>query len=93
VVFSGSIDGAMRAFDAQSGKVIWEFNTNREFQTVNGVRANGGAIDGPGAVVVNGMDGILAMRRYVVSGFSRTTPVRNVLVFRILYSVRYRHGR
>jgi polyvinyl alcohol dehydrogenase (cytochrome) len=55
VVFSGSIDGAMRAFDAESGKMIWEFNTNRDFQTVNGVKASGGAIDGPGAVVVNGM--------------------------------------
>jgi polyvinyl alcohol dehydrogenase (cytochrome) len=55
VVFSGSIDGAMRAFDSESGKMIWEFNTNRDFQTVNGVKASGGAIDGPGAVVVNGM--------------------------------------
>jgi polyvinyl alcohol dehydrogenase (cytochrome) len=55
VIFSGSSDGAMRAFAADSGKVIWEFDTNRDFATVNGVRARGGSIDGPGAVVVNGM--------------------------------------
>ena len=55
VIFSGSTDGAMRAFAADSGKVIWEFDTNRSFQTVNGVAASGGSIDGPGAVVVNGM--------------------------------------
>jgi polyvinyl alcohol dehydrogenase (cytochrome) len=27
----------------------------REFATVNGVKAHGGSIDGPGAVVVKGM--------------------------------------
>jgi polyvinyl alcohol dehydrogenase (cytochrome) len=27
----------------------------REYQTVNGVKAKGGAIDGPGAIVANGM--------------------------------------
>ena len=55
VVFSGSSDGAMRAFAADSGKVIWEFNTNREFQTVNGIKASGGSIDAAGPIVVNGM--------------------------------------
>ena len=28
---------------------------NREYDTVNGLKAKGGAIDGPGAIVVNGM--------------------------------------
>jgi polyvinyl alcohol dehydrogenase (cytochrome) len=55
VVFSGSLDGHLRAYSAQDGKVIWAFDTVREYQTVNGVKASGGAIDGPGAVVVNGM--------------------------------------
>jgi polyvinyl alcohol dehydrogenase (cytochrome) len=35
--------------------VIWDFDTMREFATVNGVRATGGAIDGPGVVVANGL--------------------------------------
>jgi polyvinyl alcohol dehydrogenase (cytochrome) len=55
VIFSGANDGAMRAFAADSGKVIWEFDTNREFQTVNGVKGSGGSIDVSGAVIVNGM--------------------------------------
>ena len=54
-VFSGSIDGHMRAFSAEDGKVLWDFDTAREFVTVNGVKAHGGSIDGPGPVVVNGM--------------------------------------
>jgi len=55
VVFSGASDGGMRAFDSATGKIVWEFNTNREFPTVNGVKASGGSIDGAGPVVVNGM--------------------------------------
>lgn len=54
-VFSGSIDGHMRAFSAEDGKVLWDFDTAREFVTVNGVKAHGGSIDGPGPVVVKGM--------------------------------------
>jgi polyvinyl alcohol dehydrogenase (cytochrome) len=55
VVFSGSMDGHMRAFASEDGKVLWDFDTRREFATVNGVAAKGGAIDGPGPVIVNGM--------------------------------------
>lgn len=54
-VFSGSADGGMRVYDADTGKVIWLFNANREFDTVNGVPANGASFDGPGPVVVDGM--------------------------------------
>jgi polyvinyl alcohol dehydrogenase (cytochrome) len=55
VVFSGSADGAMRAYDSASGKVIWTFDTNRDFTAVNGVAAHGGSIDGPGPIVAGGM--------------------------------------
>jgi polyvinyl alcohol dehydrogenase (cytochrome) len=65
VVFSGSLDGHMRAFSAEEGKILWDFDTVREFPTVNGVKASGGGVDGPGAVVVNGM--VL-----VGSGYART---------------------
>ncbi len=64
VVFSGSNDGHIRGYNAEYGKVIWDFDTRREFQTVNGVKAKGGSVDGPGAVVVNGM-------LFVNSGYSR----------------------
>ncbi|HXH24687.1 MAG TPA: PQQ-binding-like beta-propeller repeat protein, partial [Vicinamibacterales bacterium] len=44
-VLSGSMDGGVRAYAAADGRLLWQFDTNREFETVNGVRANGGAID------------------------------------------------
>jgi polyvinyl alcohol dehydrogenase (cytochrome) len=55
VVFLGSMDGGIRAYSTDDGRVVWQFDTNRDFDTVNGVKANGGAMDGPGAVVMDGM--------------------------------------
>src|SRR6266852_9661209 len=55
VIFSGTLGGLLRAYSAEDGKVLWEYDTAREFTTVNGVKAKGGAIDGPGAMVVKGM--------------------------------------
>ena len=55
VLFSGSNDGALRAHSTTDGSVIWEFDTNREFETLNGVRAGGGAIQGPGPTIAGGM--------------------------------------
>jgi polyvinyl alcohol dehydrogenase (cytochrome) len=65
VVFSGSLDGHLRAFSTEDGKVLWDFDTAREFKTVNGVKASGGGVDGPGPVVADGM--VL-----VGSGYART---------------------
>jgi polyvinyl alcohol dehydrogenase (cytochrome) len=55
VLFSGSNDGALRAHSVVDGSVIWQFDTNREFTTVNGVPARGGAMQGPGPAVADGM--------------------------------------
>ena len=63
-VFSGSFDGHLRAFAAEDGTVIWDFDTAQVFQTVNGVQAKGGSLDGPGPVIVGGM-------LFVNSGYSR----------------------
>lgn len=54
IVFSGSLDGFLRAYDAATGEVLWESDTARPFDTVNGIPAHGGSINGPGPVVVNG---------------------------------------
>jgi len=54
-VFSGSLDGHMRAYSTTDGRVIWDFNTARQFQTVNGKPARGGSIDATGAAVAGGM--------------------------------------
>ena len=54
-VFSGSLDGHLRAFATADGKVLWDFDTVRDYATVNGVAAKGGSLDGAGAVIVDGM--------------------------------------
>ena len=54
IVFSGAWDGLFRAYSADDGSVLWEFDTNGAHETVNGVAARGGSINGPGAVVVDG---------------------------------------
>jgi len=62
VVFSPSNDGAVRAYSARDGSLIWEFDTNREFMTLNRVRARGGSMNGPAPTVAGGMV-------YVSSGY------------------------
>ena len=55
VVFSGSIDGHFRAFLAKTGEIVWDFNTARDFETVNGVAGKGGSLDSAGPVIAGGM--------------------------------------
>jgi polyvinyl alcohol dehydrogenase (cytochrome) len=62
VVFSPSNDGAIRAYSSADGRVVWRFDTNREFPTVNGLQAKGGSMNGPAPVVAGG-------RLYVSSGY------------------------
>ena len=53
-VLAGSLDGHLRAFSTEDGAVLWDVDTTREFETVNGVPGRGGALDGPGPVVAKG---------------------------------------
>jgi polyvinyl alcohol dehydrogenase (cytochrome) len=55
VVFEGASDGTLYALSATDGKLLWEFKTAQEFDTVNMVPAHGGAISTSGAVVAGGM--------------------------------------
>jgi polyvinyl alcohol dehydrogenase (cytochrome) len=63
VAFSGSVDGHLRAYAAADGKVIWDADTAREYESVNGVEAWGGSLDGAGPVIGGGM-------LYVSSGYT-----------------------
>ena len=71
-VFSGAFDGGLRAYSTHDGSVLWEFDTNREFLTTNGVRARGGSLNGPAPVVAGGL-------LFVSSGDYRGRP-GNVLL-------------
>jgi len=62
IVFSPSNDGAVRAYSTRDGAVVWQFDTNREFKTLNGVRARGGSMNGPAPTVAGG-------RVYIGSGY------------------------
>ena len=74
VAFVAGSDGVLHALSTTDGKIIWEYSTARDFDTVNGVPGHGGSIDGPGAVVVNGMV-------YVNSGYARQSGMPgNVLL-------------
>jgi polyvinyl alcohol dehydrogenase (cytochrome) len=53
--FSGTMDGRLRAYSTRDGKVLWEYDTAREFTTVNGVKANGGSMSNSGPAIVGGM--------------------------------------
>jgi polyvinyl alcohol dehydrogenase (cytochrome) len=55
IVFSASLDGHLRGYEAETGQVVLNVNTAREFDSVNGVAARGGSINGPGATVTGGM--------------------------------------
>ena len=54
VVFSGGLDGHLRAYASDDGDIIWDVDTAQKYDTVNGIPANGGSLDGPGPVVVGG---------------------------------------
>ena len=54
-VFAGAHNGRLLAYSSKDGSVLWKQETNREFDTVNGVEAKGGSIDGAGVVIAGGM--------------------------------------
>jgi polyvinyl alcohol dehydrogenase (cytochrome) len=66
VAFSGSLDGHIRAYAADTGKIVWDFDTVREYGTVNGVPGRGGSLDGPGPVIGGGM--VFVNSGYTVDG-------------------------
>jgi polyvinyl alcohol dehydrogenase (cytochrome) len=49
------VDGHLRAYSTTDGSILWDTDTIRPYQTVNGIEARGGSIDGPGPVVGGGM--------------------------------------
>jgi polyvinyl alcohol dehydrogenase (cytochrome) len=55
VLLQGSSDGKLQAVSSAGGTLLWSFDTQREFETVNRVKAHGGSISAPGPVVADGM--------------------------------------
>jgi polyvinyl alcohol dehydrogenase (cytochrome) len=74
VVFAGSLDGHLRAYDTRNGRMIWDFDTAQEFSTTNGVKAHGGSLNGAGPAVVSGMV-------YVNTGYTNAMAGNVLLAF------------
>ena len=74
--FSGSMDGHLRAYSTIDGKILWDYDTAKDFVTVNRVKAGGGSLDQGGATIVNGVV-------YVNSGSERGSPGNVLLAFSV----------
>jgi polyvinyl alcohol dehydrogenase (cytochrome) len=73
VVFSGSIDGHVRAHSTEDGTVVWDFDTGRTFKGVNGAEATGGSMNYGAIVAANGM-------LFVTSGSGGLHQAGNALI-------------
>ncbi len=54
-VIAGHMDGRLRIYSGDDGKMLWELNTLVDFDTVSGEKAHGGSFSGGGPVVADGM--------------------------------------
>jgi len=53
-VVAGHLDGAIRIYDADSGDIIWSYDTTRPVTGTNGVTAKGGGMSGSGPAIADG---------------------------------------
>jgi polyvinyl alcohol dehydrogenase (cytochrome) len=62
LVFSGSLDGHIRAYASATGEILWDFDTEKPYETSDNLPGKGGSLDGPAPVIAGGM-------LYVNSGY------------------------
>lgn len=55
IVFSGGLDGVLRAYRRNSGKVVWEYDAVQPYKGGNGLEGKGGAFGMGGAVAAGNM--------------------------------------
>jgi polyvinyl alcohol dehydrogenase (cytochrome) len=73
ILFVGSLDGFMRAYDTKTGEVLWKYDTKQNYDTVNKIPGNGGSLNGAGVTVVDGW-------LYFTSGYGFNGMPGNVLL-------------
>jgi len=66
--FLWRVSGYLRAYATDDARLLWEVDTARDYSIVNAVR-RGGAMDGPGPTIVDGM-------LYVNSGYAQWAVYR-----------------
>ena len=52
IVFTGTSDGLLRAYNTATGKLEWSFDTARDYETANGFKGYGGGLGYGGPVIV-----------------------------------------
>ena len=62
VVFAGHLDGMFRAYDSETGTLLWETDTTKPVRTIDGRTGAGGSMSGAGPAVWKG-------RVFVNSGY------------------------
>jgi len=75
IVFSGTSDGVLRAYNKNTGEPVWSYNTAHDYKTVNDIKGYGGGLSYGGPVIVND-------KLFVFSGndYAQFTMPGNVLL-------------
>jgi len=74
VVFAGTLDGFLKAYATDDGRELWAYDTKRDYESVNEVKAFGGAIDSDGPIIVGN-------QLFVTSGYAKVAEKEgNVLL-------------
>ena len=55
LLFSGGVDGHLRGYAAETGAILWDYDTARAFEAVNQVPSRGGAMDVAGPAIAGNM--------------------------------------
>ncbi|MEM7015926.1 MAG: PQQ-binding-like beta-propeller repeat protein, partial [Pseudomonadota bacterium] len=63
VIFVPALDGKVRAFNTETGELLWHFNTAQAFDSTAGTKAHGGSMDNVGVQFAKDMV-------YMQSGYS-----------------------
>lgn len=76
-VVAGAVDGRIYIYDAASGDVVWQYDTLRDFPTLNGIEGKGGSIESQSVFAGAGM-------LFVGSGYGQFSqaPGNVLLAFR-----------
>ena len=66
IVFSGAIDGHLRAYSTNNGSIVWDVDTVQTYKTVNGVPGKGGSLNVAGPAISGGT--VIINSGYVQNG-------------------------
>ena len=69
IVVSGTIDGYLEVYSAESGERLWSYDAWRAYDSVNGIETVGGAFDGHGPMLAD--DLLLVSSGYTYVGQQR----------------------